>query len=554
MKPDVKPFPGVYQRADSNTYQFGLKAPKDLEHHFPGKPGAKWAMRCSLRTSDLREANDKAKALQAEWAERFAALRANKPAPVNVAAIRAKLLAYAEQRFLPALDRQVAAAAAPERAQRARAAMWARDDILQGIERGYVSDDAEDWLTKAPQIISVPHSPEVDALALQFYATLQELKHEAYTDRTGTLPLRVARIQAWREVVALDTATLVPPLAAPITAPAPAAGHRIDDALTQWKRMPRAVKTAGTFTRHAEQFATMMGDPVLATLGKPDAIRFRDKLQEWALTERKAAKTADGVLTSVRTLLNVARDQGWIVSNPLERVAVTVGGKASVGREPWTAEELAVLFDDPIWSAYQLPEGGKAGGDAAYWIPLIACYTGARVSEIAQLWTDDLTTTAGSEAIEFRANAGREQGLKNKASWRAVPMHSELIRLGLPEYVASLPLGPLFPALPKGGQNGPGGQFSYWYGRFKSDKGFKSPSKSFHSFRHLVASELRHRNVADALADAITGHAGKGIARTVYSATIRRDAERLRPVIELLQFPPLRRLPGVSPYKRRASA
>lgn len=57
----VTRFPGVHRRADSGIYQFGLRAPQDLLAHFPGG----WAIRTSLKTSDLKEANAKAKALHA---------------------------------------------------------------------------------------------------------------------------------------------------------------------------------------------------------------------------------------------------------------------------------------------------------------------------------------------------------------------------------------------------------------------------------------------------------------------------------------------------------
>ena len=116
-------------------------------------------------------------------------------------------------------------------------------------------------------------------------------------------------------------------------------------------------------------------------------------------------------------------------------------------------------------------------------------------------------------------------------------MHPELVRLGFCDYVQSLTKGELFPHLPKAGKNGAGGQFGKWFGTFKSAKGFTSPAKSFHSFRHLVASELRLAGATDAQADAITGHAGNGVGRQVYAATIRREAERLRAVIALLEFP-----------------
>lgn len=83
----------MHQRTDSAAYWFALKAPVDLSNHFPGP----WAVRLSLKTNDIREANDKARALQAEWVDRFTSLRkADNPgrvtlSPALCAAIAAEL-------------------------------------------------------------------------------------------------------------------------------------------------------------------------------------------------------------------------------------------------------------------------------------------------------------------------------------------------------------------------------------------------------------------------------------------------------------------------------
>ena len=544
-KPELIRFQGVTKRPESNIYQFVLRVPRDVRQHF----ASDWAVRCSLGTADLREANDKARALQADWAARFAALRSDKPAPVDLAALRARLLAYAETKYLPAADRSSAAMTPAQREEAASIAAFSRDVVLDGIAKGYIPEDAEHWIAR---MLGPERSSVTEAEALPFFAMLLELRHESLADSTRTFPLRVRRLAERRALVAIDV-PLVSAAAAPRAEPA-AGGHKIADALDAWKAGQQSRKTIGAFTRHARQFAELMGDPVLESISKVDAISFRDKLQAWAVSERKTASTADNALVSIRALVNVARDRGWIDGNPFERLTVKVGGKEAEGREPWTHDELRTLFTDPIWTAHRLPDDRKAGAEAAYWLPLMACYTGARVSELAQLWTDDLTTTPGAEVIEFRSNAARSQRLKNEGSWRAVPMHSELVRLGLPQYAASLPAGPLFPKLPRAGQNGPGGQFSDWFGDLKSGKGFVTPAKSFHSFRHLVATELRLAGAAEAQADAITGHAGEGVARTVYSATIRREAQRLRPVIELLRFDVLRQLPGRYPVETMKAA
>lgn len=101
MNEPVPRFPGVYRRPDSNTYQFGLKPPKDLQHHFKGA----WAVRCSLGTSDLKEANAKAKALQAEWASRFEALRrADNPERVTLNPALAATIAAELRRWVLQAD------------------------------------------------------------------------------------------------------------------------------------------------------------------------------------------------------------------------------------------------------------------------------------------------------------------------------------------------------------------------------------------------------------------------------------------------------------------
>lgn len=70
--PDVNRFPGAYSLPDSRAYPFGLKPPDGFQHHFPGD----WAVCFSRRTTILADANakTKAKALHAEWAEKFTVL------------------------------------------------------------------------------------------------------------------------------------------------------------------------------------------------------------------------------------------------------------------------------------------------------------------------------------------------------------------------------------------------------------------------------------------------------------------------------------------------
>ncbi|WP_211260276.1 site-specific integrase [Xenophilus azovorans] len=538
----------MHRRPDTSIYQFGLRVPNDLRSRFPGP----WAVRCSLKTADLREANARAKELQATWEVRFQALRngahaampgPSQPAAPDLHALRVALLERVEA-ALPSIDARSAGMSAEERRRQIDSAQWVLESRRAAMQGGWVDDlGADEWIEELAPARHPAAIAEVQAARV----LLSELHVEALVDTSRTFPTRVRRLRERRALLALGelggSAGATP---GPAIAASPAvAVRRIGDAYDLWLQVPRPAKTAATFKRHAGMFADMMGDPALSSVDRRAALRFRVGLQDWAVEHKKTPATADNVLVSVRAIFSAARDHGWIDSTPFADLpAIKVGGAQQQAREPWTHAELAVLFDDPIWTAYQLPLSSKAGRAAAYWVPLIACFTGARVSEIAQLWTDDLTLTPGEEVIEFRASKDRGQQLKNAGSWRAVPMHSELIRLGLNDYAASLPVGPLFPDLPTAGVNGAGGQFGKWFGEFKTRKGFPGRAKAFHSFRHLVATELRLNGATEAQANAITGHAGIGVAGKVYAATIRQHANRLRDIIELLRFPELR-LPRV---------
>ena len=525
----VTRFPGVHCRSDSISYQFGLRAPKDLLAQFPGG----WAIRASLNTSDLREANAKAKALHAEWSARFEALRTGKPRPIDMPDLRRRLFTQWE-RAIARLDDTYSRVPGKDRETRAHGLQCQIDELRQCLSGGFLPE----WLEDGAKKYGDATAPEIVTEYGGHQLMLLEVMHEALTNERRTFPLRVQYTQQRRDLMGLNA----PPQALPNPQEqqpiAPTDGKKINDAYDAWVAVrQKPARTQQSYKRHADQFVALMGDLPLHAVSRTKGIEFRDKLQAWAIENKKTATTADNILVSLRALFNVARDKGWLTGNPLERLRVEIGGKESEGREPWTKEELGLIFSDPLWTKHAIPTDKKAGKEAAYWMPLIACYTGARLTEIAQLWTDDIATEPGKETFEFRGDAQRDQKLKNSGSWRAVPMHPELIRLGFCEYVQSLPKGELFPHLPKAGKNGAGGQFGKWFGTFKSAKGFTSPAKSFHSFRHLVATELRLAGATDAQADAITGHAGNGVGRQVYAATIRRKAEQLRHVIELLQFP-----------------
>lgn len=581
--PAVTRFPGVHLRPDSNRYQFGLKPPDELAHHFPGE----WAVRLSLRTSDLSKANAMAKVLHAEWAQKFEALaKSENPVAVDLTPVLATAIAAEIRRMVLAADDNMrdfpevpnALLAIAERKRQPKSGsphgsllidvaapvaapngqgLAGRLAGLSEAQRGAVAAFNAIAEGQAAVDMAARNLKAVLALAASV-AKQMGLSIDWTTDagKAGLLECLKAHRTASADLIKRDAGAVIdtpdapkPDARASAAPTAPTQCKRMVDAFGAWKGLGvRKEKTSRSFARHVVEFAEMMGDPELSTLSKSDGIRFRDALTRRAIKDINTAASADNVLTTIKAITNVAVEQGWLQVNPFAGLVVTHGGRKSAGREPWTSDDLTRLFDSPLFTEYLLPSGNsvatKAGADAAYWVPLICLYTGARPSEVCQLWTDDLSIVDGHLVVEFREDLIRGTSLKNPASWRALPIHSELVRLGLLDYwqsVAASSGGPgwLFPAVPKSGVNGAAGQFGQWFGVFKAAQGYGTPTKSLHSFRHTVETELGFAGLSATLVDAITGHEGQGTGRKVYGATIRRQASRLRPSIELLRYPGL---------------
>lgn len=93
-------------------------------------------------------------------------------------------------------------------------------------------------------------------------------------------------------------------------------------------------------------------------------------------------------------------------------------------REIWTSELLGKLFRTPV---FQSP--GTEPGDPLFWAPLIAVHSGLRCEEILQLALDDIRQVDGIWCFELSQGFG--QSLKTGAARRTVPVHANLLELGL---------------------------------------------------------------------------------------------------------------------------
>lgn len=251
--------------------------------------------------------------------------------------------------------------------------------------------------------------------------------------------------------------------------------------------------------------------------------RYRDKEISaiLALGDPSAApNTINKSLTRIAAIFKWAVEYGYTSLNPASGMTIKNPKRASEERKAFSDEDLKKLFHTKDFlEGTQFPY--------MRWIPLIALFTGARLNEIAQLHLSDFLEAEGISVISIN-DQGEDKRLKTKAGKRLIPIHSELVRLGLLRYVESLRgrgETRLFPEVSKH-RDGYGHTVSKWFQRYRKRVGIIDEGKVFHSFRHTVIDRLKQAGIPKEKIAALAGHEDD-------SVTFGRYGKDFSPVIML---------------------
>ena len=293
------------------------------------------------------------------------------------------------------------------------------------------------------------------------------------TAKQSAAPLPTLSEQAQQVLAPLNGITL-PPAASTPPAALQAAPPLFVDCPTLKQLYSRWLKSKKR-TRSSESYCLLAVDSCVQVIGSLRVDQFTrahgDTFRSWLLTQDISSKTARMRLVWVKTLLRYAhKELELIPRQPWEGLDIQVSKEQT--RRAWRDEELRQLFSQPLFTNYDTPKGCKSGSDAAYWIPLIGLYTGARIGELAQLRADDIFVIDGTPMLRI-TDSGAGQRLKSDASKRDIPIHSELVRLGLLEYAQAIKaagyerLWPILNANPER----PGLYISNWFGEFRREAG-----------------------------------------------------------------------------------
>ena len=291
-------------------------------------------------------------------------------------------------------------------------------------------------------------------------------------------------------------------------------------------------------------------------------------------TKEKA--TIDGHVGRLSELLGYGVEKRMLTYNPATNSS---GGVKKAGmerdsdqRDAFTDTELATIFSAK-WFQTGTGEIRSKGSTHwrpfNFWAPIIGLYAGGRVSELAQLYLDDIRQSGNGiwyidfnlvqpdkvrddDAIEGEATYEEIgiKSLKNANAVRVVPIHDELLRLGLVDYAQGLRSAGyqrLFPELKRDPVKGYGKPVGKWFNEHYLGKklGMKRDGrKVFHSLRHNFISRLDELDVIESKIAQLVGHER---GDTQSAKRYRKDlaAEKIKPLMDQLQYPAL---PTIAPF------
>jgi len=259
--------------------------------------------------------------------------------------------------------------------------------------------------------------------------------------------------------------------------------------------------SAGDIRRYSE---TLNRLPKKVSPSDPRSIEDIIAASKSCMAERTKAAHA----RAVTMFLVWCQEQLYSIASKLERPLASVRKtpKLTIERKHFLDDELKLLFES---GKYQ---NGEFTRDADYWVPLMGFFTGARQSELCQLYVSDIRkdTTKQFWLVDIN-DKGPDKSLKNESSRRKVPIHPTLEKLGFLEFVELARKNEQIRLFPAENRN-KRGEFNAFSKRFNLYLGKVGISKdatlrlNFHSFRHTLQTDLIDQGFEEYIVNQLVGH------------------------------------------------
>jgi integrase len=255
----------------------------------------------------------------------------------------------------------------------------------------------------------------------------------------------------------------------------------------------------------------------------PQAIEANSQLAEPKPT-LSATTINEKWLSHISTILSWAVINGYLDANPARGVKVDLGhGYREPTRVGFSPDDLKRIFGSSLFA-------NPADYQTRQWALLLALYTGARSSsEIARIKFSDIYQEQGIWVFNL------EHSSKNVRSKRIVPIHQNLLDLGLLDYVGELQeqrRDKLFYDWE------PEDKINRWFLRtYMPQVGIDDDRKVFHSFRHTLKTALARQGVNRDISDLITGHKDQSVGGIYIGDAAITMVGAMRDAINKVAFP-----------------
>lgn len=290
-------------------------------------------------------------------------------------------------------------------------------------------------------------------------------------------------------------------------------GPTWEEVLNYWlnerERPPRTKREATAFLNWFKDHCKK--DPIDVRKGDITAW-----LQDERANKGNSAKTLEKKATLLGAIFSASTKDDKLPVNPFSgydyrRFFTKKGEEKEDDREPFTTEELELIFSsEGIFTKNRRMTGG--GGQVTRgWFTLLGYTTGARIDEIGEL-------TADSVRVENKIPYIRISSGKNDNSVRDIPLHPEIIKLGFLDYIDEIKKSGhtnIWPNLiTESEDNSKSAVFSKWFNRYIRNNLNIPSSKVFHSFRHNFVDICRNSGTPEDLRKSITGHISQDVGDT----------------------------------------
>ncbi|MFT4803562.1 MAG: integrase [Psychroserpens sp.] len=258
--------------------------------------------------------------------------------------------------------------------------------------------------------------------------------------------------------------------------------------------------------------------------------------RNYLLSLNKSYKTNIEYIAANRQFFKWSVQIEYSKSNPFDglRLGQRPTTAAHEQRSRWSQGDLNILFSFLYKSVI---EKKSKYALTNYYVSLISLYAGLRTSESCQLKVESIKKVDDIYTFEIN-DVDENTKLKTLNAYRSIPIHSNLIRLGLLEYVNERQRHGktmLFDDLPFGHYNDwskPVG--SRFYRIFQKLKFEDNKKPTLYGLRHTFIDELQQHEVPEHIVAELSGHSKKGITFGRYGK--RLNMMLLKEKVELINF------------------